>query len=208
MFFQKLFSLKLQFLLKIQNDENRYFMQNRDLYKKIIFDLILEYNIRVKRWRNTNSGWAYFTEWEVEIPKPITLAKFITCAHEIGHLVKDKASNPIWKSEYIATKFAFDVCEKNNIIVPENERLNNLNYLLSCISEDLIENNVNFKTIDKHVIEYANIDVKLWKSKIKKGYLPEVHSVKTNDGFSFYKIKVEWIKVKAPKVTKKTAKNR
>lgn len=174
-------------------------MQNQDLYKKVIFDLILEYKIKVKRWRGTNSGWAYFDEWEVEIPKPLTIAKFITCAHEIGHLVKDKSSNPIWKSEYIATKYAFDICEKYNIIVPDNERQNNINYLISCISEDLYENNISFKSIDKNVLEYAGIDVKTWKSKIRKGYLPVVHSVKTDEGYSFYKIKVEWVKVKAAK---------
>lgn len=168
-------------------------MQSRELYKKIVFDLILEYKIKVKRWRSTNSGWAYFEDWQVEIPKPISLSKFITCIHEIGHLVKDKSSNPLWKSEYTATKFAFDICNKHGIIIPEKEIRNNLNYLICCIADDICSNGTDFKKIDKSVLEYAKVDIKLWKQKIRKGYLPYVIS---KDSAGFYRLKTDWVKKK------------
>ena len=134
---------------------------NRDLYKKVIFDLILEYKIKVKRWRSSNSGWAYLENWEVEIPKPVSLAKFITCAHEIGHLVKDKPSHTLWKSEYIATKYAFDLCNQHNIVIPEKEIRNNLNYLICCIADDIRLNNVEYKSIDKHVFLKLRLNSKM-----------------------------------------------
>lgn len=169
-------------------------MKSRELYKKIIFDLILEYKIKVKRWRSTNTGWAYYEDWQVEIPKPISLAKFLTCAHEIGHLVKDNINNPQWKSEYIATKYAFNIAEINNITVTDYERRNCLNYLVSCIADDIYTNNKDIKKIDKNVLEYAGIDIKAWKNKLKKGYFPKVKSVRTEEGHTFYKIKVDWVK--------------
>ena len=164
---------------------------SRDLYKKVIFDLILEYRIKVKRWRTSNSGWAYLDEWEMEIPKPISLSKFITCAHEIGHLVKDKHSHTLWKSEYIATKYAFDLCNLHNIVIPEKELKNNLNYLTCCIADDIRLNNVDLKSIDKHVLQFARIDVKTWRQKIRNGYLPDVNSL-NNSGY--VRIKTDWVR--------------
>lgn len=171
-------------------------MQSRELYKKIVFDLILEYRIKVKRWRTSNIGYAYCENWEIEIPKPVSLAKFLTCLHEIGHLVKDKVSNPLWKSEYLATKYAFDTCEKLNIPITEYERLNNLNYLVSCIADDIYDNDMDIKKIDKTVMEYAGIDIKLWKNKVKKGLVPKIKSIRTAEGCTFYKIKIDWVKKK------------
>lgn len=172
-------------------------MQSREMYKRIIFDLILEYKIKVIRWRTTNSGCAYQDSWEVEIPKPLSLQRFITCLHEIGHCVKDKYANPQWKSEYIATKYAIDMCNKLDIKISEKELRNNLNYLTSCIADDITNNGIDIKKIDKAVLEYANIDIKLWKSKIKKGLYPDVRSVKENNQWGFYKIRIDWIKKKS-----------
>ena len=122
-------------------------MSTREVYKKIIFDLILEYKIKVKNWRSTNSGYAYYDSWEIEIPKPISLSKFMTCAHEIGHLVKDKSTNPMWYQEYLATKYAIDTCHKHNIVIPKKEMRNNTNYLIYSIAYDIRENKIDINKI-------------------------------------------------------------
>lgn len=168
-------------------------MSTREIYKKIIFDLILEYKIKVKNWRSTNSGYAYYDSWEVEIPKPISLSKFMTCAHEIGHLVKDKSTNPMWYSEYLATKYAIDLCNLHQIDISKKEMRNNTNYLLYCLAYDLRENKVDINKISEHVFNYANIDMKLWRKKYRQGMVPDVIQKNTQ---GWYSIQVYWVKKK------------
>jgi hypothetical protein len=168
-------------------------------YKKIIFDLILEYKIKVIQWKTANEGYALFDSWEIAIPKPISLTKFMTCAHEIGHLIKDKDRNPMWYSEYVATKYSIDVCKQHDISITVKELKNALNYLTVMIAEDIVENDVDFFKIAPHVLNYANIDTKLWAKKYKQGYVPIVKSINPP---GWYKISITWTKKKHKQVLK------
>jgi len=148
-------------------------MKNKE-FLNIINSLIKENNIEIKRIRKTNSGRAFFKSRQIEIPEPTNIDKFLTCLHEIGHIVNDKSSNPLWKSEFIATKFANDYCKKYNIKIPEKSERHIKIYVKSCICKGLVRN-LNIDNVDDEILTYAQIDKKYWKKLLNSGFRPFVY---------------------------------
>jgi len=161
----------------------------RPNYRKIIDDLIVRNNIIIKKWRSTNSGRAYPTIRSIEIPEPKSIDRFMTCLHEIGHITKDSLSNPVWKSEYIASKYAFDFCEENAISVSSFAENHSRNYIKMIIAKGLIRR-LQLKNVSDEVLMFAKIDRELWQGFIDKGYKPFVKSTKR----TWKEVEVIWSK--------------
>jgi hypothetical protein len=140
-------------------------------YRNIIDSLLLENKIKVKKFRSSNSGKAFLKTREVEIPDPKNPGYFVTALHEVGHILYDKKSYPLWKSEYIATKYANDFCKQFNIELPEKVINHSKFYLKSCICKGLIRG-LNIDNIDDEILKYVNIEKKYWKKLLNNNYKP------------------------------------
>ena len=147
----------------------------------IIANLLVEHNIEVKKWRKTNTGKAYVKKRKIEIPHPTTIERFCTCLHEIEHIIHPEATlhvSPAWKSEYIACSQSEIKCEQYGFEVTEKERNRNKNYIKLIIIRNITADSSAFKSIDKHILSYADIDKIEWEKHLNQGFIPKLEVVK------------------------------
>lgn len=140
-------------------------------YKRIINDLSHRHSISIVEWRNDDSGWANRRLRAIAIPEPKSINKFITCLHEFGHILNDKPSNPIWKSEYLAYQYAFDFCDQHNIKVTKTCEIQAQNYIKFKVCKSL-----NYKPtlskISPEVLKFVKINSTIWRRKLEENKVP------------------------------------
>ena len=149
-------------------------------FEKIVNNLIQEHNIIVEKWRTTNSGVAYDKCKTIQIPKPISIGRFMTCIHEIEHIINpiaNKTTVHAYEAEYLACKASEDVCVKYGFRVPLKESKRNRNYVKMIICKGLRRNG-NINNISEHILNYADINKAEWLKELNKGNKPFVQNVK------------------------------
>lgn len=78
------------------------------LFRLVTFSLLQEHRIGIYGQFKGSSGRALIKERKVKIPDPINEMTFLTCLHEIGHVVTNKVSDPTWKKEYLAVRYSIE----------------------------------------------------------------------------------------------------
>ena len=140
-------------------------------YRNIIDHLLLEHKITVKRFRSSNSGRANLKGRFVEIPDPVSIQRFVTCLHEIGHIQRDKSSYPVWKCEHRAIQYAERYCRDHCIDIPEKVIQHNKFYLKAKLCKGFIRG-LNISKVDSDVLKYAGIDRIYWSKLLTHGFRP------------------------------------
>ena len=148
-------------------------------YERIIYNLAKQHKITIKKWRSTDTGEAYIRLRSIEIPDPKSINRFLTGLHEVGHVVKDKDHNPLWKSEHIAYKYAFDYCDEHDIKYTELNVKRASNYVKMCVGKG-IRARLNLNKVTDEVLEFAEIDREEWRDYLNKGFKPFVKCQKGN----------------------------
>lgn len=139
---------------------------NKKIAEAHLTSLIKKYNIEVKEWRKTSSGSACLSSRSIAIPKPVDIDSFCVALHECGHVIKNtsKRKMPLYKSEFIAEKFAIEQAELlgfNACSYKERAR----RYIIMNISVSHFRNQVDVLKIPKEIREFCKIDFSTWKDK-------------------------------------------
>ena len=158
---------------------------------QIINDLLKQNDIKLKKWRTTDTGVAYPKSREIEIPKPISIRRFCTCLHEIEHIINPKAQrpHPAYLKEYIACTQSELKCKEYGFEIPIKELKRNTNYVKMVICKGLVRHG-DINKIPTHILAYANINKVEWEQQIKQGLKPFTKCVKG----AWEEVEVEWYK--------------
>ena len=99
----------------------------QDLYDQMVRDMCLRYNVRVRKWRKSMSGIAWYVEYRdgsiqrlIEAPKPKTPLSASIFLHEIGHhAIGFGVYKPRCLEEYHAWMYSLQQMQEWNIEVTD-----------------------------------------------------------------------------------------
>lgn len=159
-------------------------------YEEILNKEIENNAIKVIGWSKSASGRAWYKGRKVRIPKPTNLTNLIIGLHEIGHIVTNYKSDPVWKDEYLATKYSEDKAKEHGIELPYEVLEDNRNYLLRKLVGGLLRR-LNIDNVDQEVIEFLQIDRDKWRERLQDDQRPYIY---TNNRKKWNDCKVLWTK--------------
>ena len=99
----------------------------QDLYDQMVRDMCLRYNVRVRKWRKSMSGIAWYVEYRdgsiqrlIEAPRPKTPLSASIFLHEIGHhAIGFGVYKPRCLEEYHAWMYSLQQMQEWNIEVTD-----------------------------------------------------------------------------------------
>lgn len=158
-------------------------------FKTIIDTFLLENNIKAKFIKDENYGRAYINKRMVEIPNPTNIYKFTTGIHEICHILENTIDISTSYNEYIAIQRTRKEFKKLGLVYTKLDNFRDINEMLYSLAFDLSNKEIPLHKISKNVIEFINIDVKLWNNKISKNLYPIPIKGETD----YSRIKIKWV---------------
>lgn len=101
-----------------------------DRYARVEAEMLAKYQIRVRKWRTSMSGIAWYVTYRdgtikrlIESPKPKGPMSAAIFLHEIGHhAIGFDVYKPRCREEYYAWKFAIEAMEANGLNVTDAVR--------------------------------------------------------------------------------------
>lgn len=103
----------------------------QDLYDRMVRDMCLRYNIRVRKWRKSMSGIAWYVEYRdgsiqrlIEAPRPKTPLSASIFLHEIGHhAIGFGVYKPRCLEEYHAWMYSLQQMQEWNIEITDRVKI-------------------------------------------------------------------------------------
>lgn len=80
-------------------------------------ELAAKYHVKIRKYRKSMTGVAYFSSCEICTPEPKTAKSFYIFTHEVGHIANGNIK-PSCLGEYMADKFAEDSFKQYGFTIP------------------------------------------------------------------------------------------
>ena len=128
------------------------------------------YNIKVIKWRATDSGIAFIKERLVEIPQPTTLNRFLICLHEITHIARAEVHRGMktYEYEYDCETYVIQKAKHLGFDTTDYEHRAK-GYITYCFAK-AFNRNLNLEKANKEITDWLGINLKKWK-KYDRAYM-------------------------------------
>jgi hypothetical protein len=135
------------------------------------------YNIKVSKWRTTDSGIAFIKERLVEIPEPTTLNRFLICLHEITHISRSEVHKgmKVYEYEYDCEISVINKAKQLGFDTSDYEHRAK-GYVTYCFAK-AFNRNLNIDKANREVTDWAGIDLIEW-DKYDRAYMISKNSWK------------------------------
>jgi hypothetical protein len=129
-----------------------------------------ENNIKIKKWRKTDSGIAFINERLIEIPEPTTLNRFLICLHEITHITRSEVHRgmKVYEYEYDCEMTVINKARELGLDTKDYEHRAR-GYITYCFAK-AFNRNLNLEKANKEITDWLGINLKKWQ-KYDRAYM-------------------------------------